>query len=118
MHRELACDLSSSGGHPNVSDRFKDFYRDQLDALNKLIPNLPPTGASYDQRDKECLQAEVAKIERVLGSPNAGIDTAIASTQSKDLIKIPFGIYVLEDINTPEAHRIPDDPVQQPEPRR
>ena len=86
---------SSGGGYPNVSDRFKDFYRDQLDALNKLIPNLPPTGASYDQRDKECLQAEVAKIERVLGSPNAGIDTAIASTQSKDPIKILFGIYDL-----------------------
>ena len=97
---------SSGRGYPNVSDRFKDFYRGQLDALDKLIPNLPPTGASYNQRDKECLQAEAAKIERVLGSPNAGIDTALASTQSKDLNKILFGIYDLEDINTPEAQRI------------
>jgi sugar lactone lactonase YvrE len=96
---------SSGGGYPNVSDHFKDFYRDQLDALNKLIPNLPPTGASYDQRDKECLDAEVAKLERVLGSPNAGIDTAIASTQSKDLLKATFGIYILMDINTPEANQ-------------
>ena len=45
------------------------------------------------------------EIERVLGSPNAGIDTAIASTQSKDQIKVIFGIYNLMDINTPEAHQ-------------
>lgn len=107
---------SSGRGYPNVSDRFKDFYRGQLDALNKLIPNLPPTGASYDQRDKECLQAEAAKIERVLGSPNAGIDTAIASTQSKDPIKILFGIYDLVDINTPEAHEYLDTLSNSPNP--
>jgi hypothetical protein len=107
---------SSGGGYPNVSDRFKDFYRDQLDTLNKLIPNLPPPGASNDQQDKECLQAEVAKIERVLGSPNAGIDTAIAFTQSKDLNKILFGIYDLVDINTPEAHQYLDTLSNSPNP--
>ncbi len=107
---------SSGRGYPNVSDRFKDFYRGQLDALNKLIPNLPPTGASYDQRDKECLQAEAAKIERVLGSSNAGIDTAIASTQRKDPIKILFGIYDLVDINTPEAHEYLDTLSNSPNP--
>ena len=96
---------STDGGYRNVSDRFKDFYQGQLDALNKLIPNLPPTGTSYDQRDKECLDAEVAKIERVLGSPNAGIDTAIAFTKSTDLLKITFGIFELKDINTPEAQQ-------------
>ena len=96
---------SIGDGYRNVSDRFKDFYRGQLDALNKLNPNLPPTAVFHDQRDKECLDAEVAKIERVLGSPNAGIDTAIAFTQSKDQKKIIFGINNLMDINTPEAQR-------------
>lgn len=88
-------------GYRNVSDRFQDFYRSRLDALNQPIP----TGAPYDKPDKECLDAEAAKLERVLGSPNAGIDTAIASTQSKDLNQTIFGIYNLMDINTPEAQR-------------
>jgi Beta-propeller repeat len=94
---------STGDGYPDVSDRFKDFYQAQLDALKKPIPDLHPTGAPSDQRD--CLQAEVAKLERVLGSPNAGIDAAIASTQSKDQREIIFGIYNLMDINTPEAHQ-------------
>jgi len=94
---------STGDGYPDVSDRFKDFYRGQLDALKKPIPDLHPTGALYDQRD--CMEAEIAKIERVLGSPNAGIDAAIASTQSKDQREIIFGIYNLMDINTPEAHQ-------------
>ncbi len=71
-------------GYANVSDRFRDFYREQLDALNKMISELPPTGPSYDQRDRECLQAESAKFERLLGSSNAGLDAAIAATKSTD----------------------------------
>jgi hypothetical protein len=87
-----------------VSDRFKDFYRDQLDSLNKTISELPPNGPSYDQRDKECLQAEVAKSERLLGiSPDAGLETAIAFASSKDPAKIQFGISELGDIDTPQA---------------
>jgi sugar lactone lactonase YvrE len=92
-------------GYMNVSDRFKDFYRSQLDTLNKLIPILPQSGPSFDQRDKECLEAEVAKIERVLGSPNAGLDTAIAFTKSNDPIKIVFGMLVLTNIDTPQAQQ-------------
>ncbi len=92
-------------GYSNVSDDFKDFYRSQLDATKQLIANLPPTGASYDQRDKECLQAEMARLERVLGSPNAGIDAAIAATNSKDPMKIPFGIWDLMGIDTSEARQ-------------
>jgi sugar lactone lactonase YvrE len=107
---------SSGDGYRNVSDRFKDFYRGQLDALNKLNPNLPPTAVFHDQRDKECLDAEVAKIERVLGSPNAGMDTAIAFTQSKDQKKYIFGIYVLMDINTPQAHQSLDTLSNSPNP--
>jgi hypothetical protein len=105
----------TGGGYRNVSDRFKDFYRGQLDALNKGIPNLP-TGASSDQRDKECLDADVAKIERVLGSPNAGLDTAIAAAQSNDQKKFIFGIYSLIDINTPEAHQYLDTLPNSPNP--
>jgi sugar lactone lactonase YvrE len=91
-------------GYKNVSDRFKDFYRNQLDALNKTISELPGTGASYDQRDKECLQAEAAKTERLLGgSPNAGLESAFAFANGKDPAMIPFGIFIVADIDTPEA---------------
>jgi len=91
-------------GYKNVSDRFKDFYRNQLDALNKTISELPGTGPSYDQRDKECLQAEAAKTERLLGgSPNAELESAIAFANGKDPAMIPFGIFLLADIDTPEA---------------
>jgi len=92
-------------GYSNVSEDFKDFYRIQLDATKGLIANLPPTGPSYDQRDKECLQAQMARFERVLGSPNAGIEAAIAATNSKDPMKIPFGIWDLMGIHTPEARQ-------------
>ncbi len=95
----------TGNGYTNVSDRFKDLYRGQVDALNKLIQNLPPTGPSYDQRDKECLQAEVAKLQRLLGSPNAGLEAAIAFTNSKDPMKITFGIFDLMGIDTPEARQ-------------
>ena len=92
-------------GYNNVSDRFKEFYRNQLDAIKQLIPNLPPTGPSYDQRNKECLQAESAKFERLLGSPNAGLDAAIAATNSKDPMKVTFGVFDLMGIDTPEARQ-------------
>jgi len=105
---------STGDGYSDVSDHFKDFYRAQLDALKKPIPDLHPTGVPYDQRD--CLEAEVAKFERVLGSPNAGIDTAIAFAQSKDQKEIVFGIFNLMDINTPQAHQYLDTLSNSPNP--
>ena len=106
----------SGNGYTNVSDRFKDFYRGQVDTLDKLIQNLPPTGPSYDQRDKECLQAEVAKLQRLLGSPNAGLDAAIAFTNSKDPMKITFGIFDLMAIDTAEARQYLDTLRNSPDP--
>ena len=103
-------------GYTSVSDRFQDFYRGQLDSLNKMIPSLPPSGPNYDQRDKECLQAEVAKLQRLLGSPNAGLEAAVALTNSKDQKEVVSGISDLVGIDTPEARQYLDKLRDSPNP--
>jgi len=98
----------TGGGYTNVSDRFKDFYRQRLDSLNKKLSALRPTRGpgGYDQRDKECLQAEAAKIQRFLGIPSeAGINQAIRLANSKNSAERSFAAEILGDIGTPKARK-------------
>jgi len=94
--------------YTNVSEQFKDFYRERLNVLNKLIPTLQPTPGSngYSLRDKECLEAEAAAIQRFLGmSVNAGIDQAIRLVSSSNPLARQFGTVLLIQIGTPEARK-------------
>ena len=100
----------TGSGYTNVSDRFKDFYKQRLDSLNKRISTLRPTsgpkGPSYEPRDKECLQAEASKIERFLGiSSEAGLDQAIRLANSKNTAQRSFAADILGDIGTPKAQK-------------
>ena len=100
----------TGGDYANVSDRFKDFYKQRLDALNKKIfalrPTRGPKESSYEPRDKECLQAEASKIERFLGiSSEAGLDQAIRLANSKNPAQRSFAVDVLADVGTPNAQK-------------
>ncbi len=73
--------------YADVSEQFKDFYRGELNSLEKALaglqPDLGPHGESLGP--KECLAAEAAAIQRFLGlSPEAGSDQAIRLANSKD----------------------------------
>jgi len=76
----------TGANYANVSDRFRDFYRQSLEAVNKIIPVLQPIrGANgYALSDKECLEAETAGLKRFLGiSSDAGIDQAARRDQQR-----------------------------------
>jgi hypothetical protein len=51
-----------------------------------------------------------------MGSPNAGLDAAIAATNSKDPMKTPFGIFDLMSIDTPEARQYLNSLPNSPDP--
>jgi len=96
----------TGSNYTNVSSDFKDFYRQRLDSLKKIIPALTgiPDRNGYEDSDKECLEAEAAAIERFLGtSPDAGIDQALRLTQSEDRLARQFGTILLINIGTPKA---------------
>jgi hypothetical protein len=99
----------TGGDYANVSDRFKDFYRQQLDSLNKQISAIQPfqyKGASYEPAEKECLQAESAKIQRLLGiSLEAGLDQAIRLANNRDAVERNFAVELFGQIGTPEARK-------------
>jgi hypothetical protein len=93
-------------GYKNVSDQFKDFYRQKLDSLNQIIPKLrAERGAEgYDVDDKRCLQEEAARIKKFLAiAPNEGLDEAVKLATSTDPAQREHAAYLLGGIGTPEA---------------
>ena len=101
----------------NVSDQFKDFYRKRLDSINSVIPALQeiPGSSGYALRDKECLEAEAAAIQRFLGgSPEAGLEQAIRLAQSSNVAERAFAPELLGEIGTAKAReelmRLAKDP--------
>jgi hypothetical protein len=95
----------TDGDYSNVSDQFKDFYKERLASLEKAISAY--RGSPQSDLPKECLQAEAAKLERVLGiSPDAGLDQAKRLAASKEVFDRDFAIELLADIGTPEARRV------------
>jgi len=95
--------------YTDVSDRFNAYYRDRLDALTQQIAKLPPSVdtdlpplGSQPGFENDCLRAEAAKIQRVLGiSPNAGLEQAVAWSRNKDKYTRSFAVEILADIGTP-----------------
>jgi hypothetical protein len=92
--------------YTNVSEQFKDFYRQQIDPLKKQISAIKPflyKGAWYFGGEKECLQADVALLERFLGiSPKAGLDHTTQLANSKDAINHNFAAQLSRLFNAPE----------------
>ena len=98
----------TGANYTNVSDRFKSFYKQRLDALNKAIPALGPDAGpdGYSLRDKECLEAEASAIQRFLGvSRDAGTEQAIRLAASADPLAREFGAQLLSEIGTPESRK-------------
>jgi hypothetical protein len=96
----------TGSNYTNVSSDFKDFYRQRLDSLKKVIPALTPirNQMGYRDSDKECLEAEAAAIERFLGSsPDAGLDQAMRLAQSEDRLAREFGTVLLINIGGSKA---------------
>ena len=94
----------TGGGYRNVSDRFKDFYRQKLDALSSKIAALPPEGTLEQRSLKECLMAEAAHIQRFLGiSPDAGLNEIARLANSKDPGERAFAADLLGSIGPPVA---------------
>ncbi len=103
-------------GYTNVSGRFPDFYEHQIEVLNQKIAALPPHPEQIIgfQGVSDCLEADQAKIQRVLGDPDAGLDQAIALAGNPDPVERNFAADLLADIGTPEAsgylRRLSKDP--------
>ena len=92
--------------YTNVSDQFKDFYRERLDTLNQALANLGRAPDADSSNDKECLMAEASAIRRFLGlSPDAGIDQALRLAKSPDRTERQFGTELLNQIGGPEARK-------------
>jgi hypothetical protein len=98
----------TGGGYTNVSQRFKDFYLKRLETINKVVPTLQPCCVSqgYSLNDKECLEAEAAKIQRFLGvSKEADMNQAIRLANSKDPAERGFATELLGEISGPKAQK-------------
>jgi hypothetical protein len=94
--------------YTDVSAQFKDFYRERLESLKKIIPALQPTPGpnGYTLSEKECLEAEAAAIERFVGvSRDAGVDQAVRLATSKDNSERDFATELLGEIGTPQARK-------------
>jgi hypothetical protein len=64
----------------------------------------PAATSVFVQREVDpCIKAEAGKIERFLGSPNAGLTDAIEWANSDDPSTREFATDILLDIGTPEA---------------
>jgi hypothetical protein len=98
----------SGTSYNNVSDQFKDLYRQRLDAITKALANPGRVAGSDDHsvNDKECLMAEAAAIQRFLGiSTDAGIDQALRLTKSPNRTERQFGTELLQQIGSPIARK-------------
>jgi len=99
----------SGSEYADVSNQFTNFYKDELNRLNKQIAVLPPASGEspvpYSPAwNADCLKAEAAKIQRVLDiSPNAGLSQAESLARSADADTRDFALELLEDIGTAEA---------------
>jgi len=96
----------ANSNYANVSDRYKNFYRQELDSIQKALPTLQSTPGSngYSLDSKECLEAEAAAIQRFLGiSSGAGIDQAVRLATSSESADRDFATQLLGEIGTPRA---------------
>ena len=112
----------TGSNYTNVSDNdFNEFYREQLNSLHKQISALHPIrvygGGFIERRDKQCLLAEAAKLQRHLGiSPEAGLDQAVHLASSEDATRRRFAAQVFGDIGSPQARKYLETLSKDPDP--
>lgn len=98
----------TGANYTNVSHQYKDFYRQQLEATNKIIAGLPQAqpGDDHTMREKECLLAEAAALRQFLGgSPKTGMDQAIRLAKSPDHFEREFAVELLNRTGGPTARK-------------
>lgn len=92
----------TGNAYSDVSSHYKGYYRHWFHSPSHSLD--------------DCTEAEAAKIERFLGSPDAGIADAIRWSESDDPSDRQFAADILGDIGTPRAieylHRLSNDPNQ------
>jgi hypothetical protein len=84
----------NGNGYADVSKKYRKYYEELL--------SLPDSAAS-DVNLQDCEKASTAKIERFLGSREAGLSDAIKWAASDDPDTRLFGVAILRDIGTPRA---------------
>jgi hypothetical protein len=84
----------NGNGYADVSSKYRQYYEQLL--------TLPDSEAS-DANSQDCEKASTAKIERILGSRDAGLSDAIKWAASEDRDTRLFGVEILYDIRTPRA---------------
>jgi hypothetical protein len=96
----------TGNNYTNVSDNFKEFYRARLQTVEKRIASLQavPDSEGFSLRDKECLEAERASIQRFLGSSDAGLDQALRLAISKERGERECAAELLAFIRSPKGH--------------
>jgi hypothetical protein len=67
------------------------------------VPEASPSPTPDTSGSDDCSKAFAAKIQRILGSPEAGIDDAVKWAKSGDPNDRKFAIDILYDIGTPTA---------------
>jgi hypothetical protein len=72
----------TGSGYSDVSSQYKDYYKEQLQ----------PSQAPFASDQDGCEKAATAKIQRFLGSHNAGVDDAIKWAKSNDRNEREFAI--------------------------
>jgi hypothetical protein len=87
----------NGNGYGDVSSKYRKYYEQML--------SLPDSTAS-DVKWQDCAKASTAKIERFLGSRNAGMIDATEWAASDDQDTREFGIEILADIRTPAAIKL------------
>lgn len=95
----------TDGAYRNVSDRFRDFYRQTLDSVNKTISALPSKRSPDQTSTKECFSAEAARIQRFLGTLDAGLDQTIRLTNSKDPAEREFAADLFASMDAAVARK-------------
>ncbi len=91
--------------YTNVSGQFKEFYRQRIESVKRRISAIEPfqyKGQWFYPGEKECLQAELALLERFLViSPEAGLDRAIRLAKSKYQVERYFAAQLLPIFKAP-----------------
>jgi hypothetical protein len=93
-------------GYDDVSYKFMDYYRQQLDSTVKEVADSQSQIGTDGQviGDKECREAEVAALQRYLGvAPDAGLAQAIRLSTSRDREARTFAVELLAAIGGSEA---------------
>lgn len=90
----------TGNAYSDVSSHYKSYYKRWFHSPSHSLD--------------DCTEAEAEKIERFLGSPEAGIADAIRWSESDDPSDRQFAADILGDIGTPRAieylHRLSNDP--------